>query len=72
MVKEKKIRMKCTVEIQFEGWGDRPYFKDMVKEAAKDLHYDVTSAGERRNGISGGAIVKIKKPSKLLKCEDIS
>lgn len=71
MVREKKIRMKCTVEIQFEGWGDRPYFKDMVMEAVKGLHYDVTSAGTRGK-IKGSATVEIKKPSKLLSCEDIS
>ena len=67
---EKKTRMKATVEIQFEGYGDKQFFTGMLKEAVKELHYDCTMAGKAYGVESGSATIKIKKPSKLIKLEE--
>lgn len=66
MVREKKIIMKYLVEITVEGYGDRPYFKEVAKERLKELHLDVTSAHVTK----GSASVEIKR-SKILNCEEI-
>ena len=69
---EKKTRMKATVEIQFEGYGDKKFFTGMLKEAVKGLHCDWTMAGEAYGMKSGSATIKIKKPSKLIRLEECS
>ena len=66
MPKEKKIVMKYLVEITVEGYGDKPYFKEIVNERLKKLFLDVVSAHVTK----GSASVQIKK-SKIIKYEDV-
>lgn len=56
MVREKKIIMKYLVEITVEGYGDKPYFKEVANKRLKELHLDVTSAHVKK----GAATVEIK------------
>jgi hypothetical protein len=66
MTREKKIVMKYIIEITVEGYGDKPYFKEVADERLKGLFLDVTSAHVTK----GAATVGIKK-TKILKCEDV-
>jgi hypothetical protein len=66
MTQEKKIILKYTVEILVEGYGDKPYFKEIAERSIKDLFLDITSAHVTK----GSATVKIKKTT-ILQCEDM-
>jgi len=70
MTLQKKIRMKYTVQIIFEGYGDEETpkrFQEVADECAKNLHSDVTVYDVDR----GCATVAIKKPSKIISREVI-
>ncbi len=50
--------MKYTMEITVSGYGDRHYFRKIADEMMKNLHGNVTSAGE--GGAASVTIVKRK------------
>jgi len=66
MTKEEKIILKYTVEIVVEGYGDKPYFKEIADRSIKDLFLDITSAHVTK----GSATVGIKKTT-ILQYEDM-
>lgn len=66
MPREKKIVMKYLVEVTVEGYGDKPYFKEVADRQMKELHCDITSAHVTK----GAATVKIKK-SRVVECEEV-
>lgn len=66
MTREKKLRLKYTVAVTVEGYGDKPYFKKVGNEAMKNLFYDITSA----HVTDGACSLKITK-SKVIDCEEV-
>lgn len=66
MTKEKKIRLRYTVAVTVEGYGDKKYFKKVGDKAMKNLHYNTTSSH-----ISDGSCVLKIAESKVINSEEV-